>query len=61
MKAQGSGNIIESFLTPPASYGFGSRHPTAAKWAVIGLTKIMAIELGPHACAATPSARRGAR
>ena len=64
MKAQGSGNIINLSSTA-GQYGFGNRTPYAsAKWAVIGLTKSLAIELGPHGVrcnAVCPGAVRGDR
>ena len=64
MKAQGSGVIINISSTA-GLYGFGNRTPyAAAKWAVIGLTKSLAIELGPHnvRCnAVCPGAVRGDR
>jgi NAD(P)-dependent dehydrogenase (short-subunit alcohol dehydrogenase family) len=46
MKAGGSGSIINISSTA-GMYGIGMRAPyVAAKWAVIGLTKTLAIELG---------------
>jgi len=64
MKAQKSGVIINLSSTA-GLYGFGNRTPyAAAKWAVIGLTKSLAIELGPHnvRCnAICPGAVRGER
>ena len=64
MKAQKSGAIINLSLTA-GLYGFGNRTPyAAAKWAVIGLTKSLAIELGPYdvRCnAICPGAVRGDR
>lgn len=48
MKAQRSGSII-NMSSMAGVYGYGMRTPYAAvKWAVIGLTKSLAIELGPH-------------
>ena len=48
LKAQGSGSII-SISSTAGFYGFGLRTPYAsAKWAVIGFTKSLAVELGPH-------------
>lgn len=48
MKDQKSGSIINLSSTA-GLFGFGNRTPyTAAKWAVIGLTKSLAIELGPY-------------
>jgi NAD(P)-dependent dehydrogenase (short-subunit alcohol dehydrogenase family) len=64
MKAQKSGSIINLSSTA-GLYGFGNRTPyAAAKWAVIGLTKSLAIELGPYdvRCnAICPGAVRGDR
>ncbi len=48
MKAQRSGIII-NMSSNAGQYGFGNRTPyAAAKWGVIGLTKSLAIELGPY-------------
>ncbi len=48
MKAQKSGIII-NMSSNAGQHGFGNRTPyAAAKWAVIGLTKSLAIELGPY-------------
>lgn len=48
LKAQGSGCIV-SISSTAGFYGFGLRTPyAAAKWAVIGFTKSLAVELGPH-------------
>jgi len=48
MKAQGDGCIINISSTA-GLYGYGMRTPYAsAKWAIIGLTKSLAIELGAH-------------
>jgi NAD(P)-dependent dehydrogenase (short-subunit alcohol dehydrogenase family) len=48
MKAQGSGSII-CISSTAGLYGYGMRTPyAAAKWAVIGLVKSLAIELGPY-------------
>jgi NAD(P)-dependent dehydrogenase (short-subunit alcohol dehydrogenase family) len=64
MKDQKSGVIINISSTA-GLFGFGMRTPyAAAKWAVIGLTKSLAIELGPHnvRCnAICPGAVRGER
>ena len=46
MKAQGSGSIV-NMSSAAGLYGYGMRTPyAAAKWAVVGLTKSLAIELG---------------
>ena len=48
MKAQKSGLII-NMSSNAGQFGFGNRTPyAAAKWGVIGLTKSLAIELGPY-------------
>jgi NAD(P)-dependent dehydrogenase (short-subunit alcohol dehydrogenase family) len=48
MKAQASGSII-NLSSVAGLVGFGMRSPyAAAKWAVIGFTKSLAIELGPY-------------
>ena len=48
MKAARSGSIVNISSTA-GQVGLGMRAPyTAAKWAVIGLTKTLAIELGPY-------------
>jgi NAD(P)-dependent dehydrogenase (short-subunit alcohol dehydrogenase family) len=48
MKAQKSGSII-NMSSVSGLYGVGLRSPyVAAKWAIIGFTKSLAIELGPH-------------
>jgi NAD(P)-dependent dehydrogenase (short-subunit alcohol dehydrogenase family) len=48
MKRASSGSIINISSTA-GQHGIGLRAPyVAAKWAVIGLTKTLAIELGPH-------------
>ncbi|GJM38574.1 MAG: 3-ketoacyl-ACP reductase [Acidimicrobiales bacterium] len=48
MKAQGSGSIVNISSTA-GLHGFPNRSPyAAAKWAVIGLTKTMAMELGEY-------------
>ena len=64
LKAQKSGTIINLSSTA-GLFGFGNRTPYAAsKWAVIGLTKSLAIELGPYhvtANAICPGTVRGDR
>jgi len=48
LKEQGSGSVINLSSTA-GLYGYGMRTPyAAAKWAVVGLTKSLAIEFGPH-------------
>ncbi len=48
MKAQGSGVILITSSTA-GLFGYPNRSPyAAAKWALIGLTKTLAMELGPH-------------
>ena len=48
LKAQGSGTVI-NLSSMAGMVGYGMRTPyAAAKWAVVGLTKSLAIELGPH-------------
>jgi NAD(P)-dependent dehydrogenase (short-subunit alcohol dehydrogenase family) len=64
MKAQRSGLIL-NISSMAGMYGFGRRSPyAAAKWAVVGFTKSLAIELGPHNVRCNcicPGAVRGAR
>lgn len=64
MKEQRSGSIINISSTA-GLYGYGLRTPyAAAKWAVIGLTKSLAVELGPHGArvnAICPGSVDGAR
>jgi len=48
MRAQGSGVIVLMSSTA-GLFGFPYRSPyAAAKWGIIGLTKTLAMELGPH-------------
>jgi len=48
MKEAGAGSIIVTSSTA-GQYGYPNRSPyCAAKWAVIGLAKTLAMELGPH-------------
>ena len=48
MKAAGAGSIVVTSSTA-GQYGYPNRSPyCAAKWAVIGLAKTLAMELGPH-------------
>lgn len=64
MKAQGHGSII-NMSSMAGVFGYGMRTPyAAAKWAVIGLTKSLAIELGPSGVrcnAICPGSVRGER
>ncbi len=64
MKGQRSGSIINISSTA-GLYGYGLRTPyAAAKWAVIGFTKSLAVELGPfgvRANAICPGIVEGAR
>lgn len=64
MKKQQSGSIINISSTA-GLFGYGLRTPyAAAKWAVIGLTKSLAIEFGPYnvrANAICPGSVDGAR
>ena len=64
MKSQRSGSIINISSTA-GLYGYGLRTPyAAAKWAVIGFTKSLAVELGPfdvRANAICPGIVEGAR
>ncbi|WIY25598.1 SDR family oxidoreductase [Parasedimentitalea psychrophila] len=64
MKAAGAGSIIVTSSTA-GQYGYPNRAPySAAKWAVIGLTKTLAMELGPHGIRANvicPGAVEGPR
>jgi NAD(P)-dependent dehydrogenase (short-subunit alcohol dehydrogenase family) len=48
LKRQGSGAIV-TISSTAGLYGYGMRSPyAAAKWAVIGFTKSLAVELGPY-------------
>jgi NAD(P)-dependent dehydrogenase (short-subunit alcohol dehydrogenase family) len=64
MKAQRSGSII-NLSSMAGVFGYGRRTPyAAAKWAVIGFTKSVAIEVGPHGVrcnAICPGSVAGAR
>ncbi len=64
MKAAGAGAIVLTSSTA-GLYGFPNRAPySAAKWAIIGLMKTLAMELGPHgirANAICPGAVEGPR
>jgi NAD(P)-dependent dehydrogenase (short-subunit alcohol dehydrogenase family) len=64
MKDQRSGSII-NIASTAGLFGYGLRTPyAAAKWAVIGFTKSLAIELGPYdvrANAICPGAVEGLR
>jgi len=64
MKAQRSGSII-NLSSMAGVVGYGRRTPyAAAKWAVIGFTKSVAIEVGPHGVrcnAICPGSVAGAR
>lgn len=64
MKSSGGGSII--FISSSAAFfGYPLRTPyTACKWALIGLAKTLAMELGPHGIrvnAICPGSVRGAR
>ena len=64
MKRQQSGAIV-AISSTAGLYGYGMRTPyAAAKWAVIGLTKSLAVELGPFGIRANvvaPGAVEGRR
>jgi NAD(P)-dependent dehydrogenase (short-subunit alcohol dehydrogenase family) len=64
MKEQRSGAIV-SISSTAGLYGYGMRTPyAAAKWAVIGFTKSLAVELGPFGIRANvvaPGSVEGAR
>ena len=48
LKAQRSGSIV-AISSTAGLFGYGLRSPyAAAKWAVIGFTKSLAVELGPY-------------
>lgn len=48
MKAAGQGAIV-NIASTAALFGYPNRTPYAAsKWAIVGLTKTLAMELGPH-------------
>jgi NAD(P)-dependent dehydrogenase (short-subunit alcohol dehydrogenase family) len=48
LKASGGGSIV-NISSSAAFFGYPLRSPyTASKWALIGLTKTWAMELGPH-------------
>jgi NAD(P)-dependent dehydrogenase (short-subunit alcohol dehydrogenase family) len=64
LKAQRSGAIV-AISSTAGLYGYGMRTPyAAAKWAVIGFTKSLAVELGPFGVRANvvaPGSVEGAR
>jgi NAD(P)-dependent dehydrogenase (short-subunit alcohol dehydrogenase family) len=64
MKEQRSGSIV-TIASTAGLFGYGMRTPYAAsKWAVIGLTKSLAVELGPFGVRANvvaPGSVEGAR
>jgi NAD(P)-dependent dehydrogenase (short-subunit alcohol dehydrogenase family) len=64
MKKQRSGSIV-AISSTAGLYGYGMRSPyAAAKWAVIGFTKSLAVELGPFGVRANvvaPGSVEGAR
>jgi NAD(P)-dependent dehydrogenase (short-subunit alcohol dehydrogenase family) len=48
IKVAGGGSIV-NLSSAAGRFGFALRAPySASKWAVVGLTKSLAIELGPH-------------
>ncbi|WP_321340687.1 SDR family oxidoreductase [Breoghania sp.] len=48
MKRAGAGSIV-NIASTAALFGYPNRSPyAAAKWALIGITKTLAMELGPH-------------